>query len=252
MHIFRKVGIEMKLKIKTKIAKNISYGGKRSLNTVTAIVIHYTAGDRDTAKGEATYFAKRNERNAGAHFFVDRSGEVYKSVNMNRVAWSVGGAKYTNCKETGGGKMYGVYCNSNTISIELCDNLNRDPSWEQMLACRQLVQYIQSKCPNAKTIIRHFDITGKECPARMIGTNNYKWDKFKTFITEGYQFRAKVTKKAALRSSGKVTLTNKIGEANVGQVVKITKIVGNWGRLKGQYTENRYRWICLDKVEEIQ
>ena len=71
------------------------------------------------------------------------------------------------------------------------------------------------------------------------------------FITEGYQFKAKVVKKAAIRSSGKVTATNKIRSIDVGKTVKISKVVGNWGRLKDKDAKGRYQWIVLTKIKEI-
>ena len=66
----------------------------------------------------------------------------------------------------------------------------------------------------------------------MIGTNNKKWKRFHSLLTNGYQFKAKVTKKAAIRSSGKLVGNNKISTVKVGTVVKISRVVGNWGRLK--------------------
>lgn len=237
----------MGIKINKKLAKSVSYGGKRSYNDVLYIVFHYTGNKGDTAKANANYFATSNDRKAGAHFFVDKQGEIWKSVNINRIALSVGG-KFTT--SGGAGAYYGKCTNANSVSIELCDCID-GTNWEQMLACRQLVQYIQKKCPNAKTIIRHWDVNGKECPKPMIGKSNEKWIYFHTFVLSGYQFRAKVTKKAALRSSGKVTATNKIGTAEVGKIVKITKVVSNWGRLKEKDSKGRYRWITLNKVKEI-
>ena len=52
------------------------------------------------------------------------------------------------------------------------------PSDAQIKAVRELVAYIKSQCPNAQTIIRHWDVNGKSCPARMTGTNNAEWKKF--------------------------------------------------------------------------
>ena len=168
------------IKINKKIAKSISYGSKRSLKDVKYIVIHYTAGKGDTAKNNATYFATGNTRQAGAHFFVDKQGEIWKSINMNRIAWSVGG-KYS--LSNGAGKYYGKCTNANSVSIELCDcctNTNK----KQKLATRKLIRHIQKKCPNVKTIIRHWDVNGKSCPLPMIGTDNKKWIKFLAFITQ--------------------------------------------------------------------
>lgn len=238
----------MAIKINKLLAKSISYGGKRDLSGVKYIVIHYTGNKGDTAIANANYFATSNTRQAGAHFFVDKNGTIYKSVNINRTAWAVGG-KYS--LPNGAGTYYGKCTNANSISIELCDCVDKAPSWEQMKSTRLLVQKIQKSCPNAKTIIRHWDVNGKKCPARMVGKNNKEWEHFYHYIIKGYQFQAKVIKKAALRSSGKVTDTNKIGSAKVGQVVKITKVVGNWGRLKKKDAKGNYRWIVLSKVKEI-
>lgn len=244
---FRKVRMS-NMKINTRLAKSISYGGKRSLTDVQYIVIHYTGNKGDTAKNNADYFATGNARSAGAHFFVDKTGTIYKSINMTRSACAVGGDYRSGTK--GEAEYYGKCNNSNSVSIELCD-CTIETNWEQMKAVRWLVAYIQKKCPNAKTIIRHWDVNGKTCPAPMVGVENEKWNRLYSFITKGYQFKAQVVKKAAIRSSGKVTATNKIGNAKVGQVVNITKVVGNWGRLKKKSADGKYRWIVLSKVKEI-
>ena len=160
-------------------ASSHSYGSKRSLSSIKYIVIHYTGVSGDTALGEANYFKSGNTRSAGAHFFVSQDGEVVKSIAMNLTAWSVGGVYST----TGGaGSYYGKCTNSNSVSIELCDNLSKDPSGEQKEAVRKLVKKIRKKCPNAATIIRHWDVNGKCCPARMAGSDNDKWAKFKSYI----------------------------------------------------------------------
>lgn len=170
----------MAIKIYKKLAKSISYGGLRNRNSVRYIVIHYTGNKGDTAKGNASYFANSNTRQAGAHFFVDKAGEIYKSINMNRIAWAVGGM-YT--LSGGAGSYYGKCTNSNSVSIELCDML-KEPSKKQTLACRRLVKYIRKYCPNAKTIIRHWDVNGKACPASMAGRRNAKWKKLHSFLTD--------------------------------------------------------------------
>ena len=156
-------------------AKKNSYGKKRDRNDVRFIVIHYTGNRNDTALANARYFAETNTRTAGAHFFVDRKGTVVKSVAMNLVAWSVGGLYTLN---NGAGKYYKKCTNSNSVSIELCDVATKYPSAEQIKAVRKLVKHIQKYCPNACTIIRHWDVNGKSCPARMVGKNNAEWELF--------------------------------------------------------------------------
>lgn len=166
------------MKIHKLQAKKISYDSnkKRKRKNVNYIVIHNTGNKGDTAKNNATYFAKTNTRQAGAHFFVDQKGEIWRSILMNRIAWAVGGAKYEN---TEGAKYYGKCTNANSISIELCDIVDKEPSAAMIKSVKWLIKYIQRYCPNAKTIIRHWDITGKDCPHIMSGKNNKVWKNFK-------------------------------------------------------------------------
>lgn len=156
----------MGINIEKKLAKAISYGDDRSLESVKHIVIHYTGNKGDTAENNAIFYATSNTRKAGFHYAVDKQGKIYESVPINRIAWAVGGF-YS--KDGGAGTYYGKCTNANSVSIELCDCL-KDVGWEQMLAVRELVKYIQKKCPNAKTIIRHWDVNGKTCPAPMWST----------------------------------------------------------------------------------
>ena len=164
------------MKIKQIPAKSVSYGGTRKLSSVKAIVIHYTGNDGDTAENNGRYFASCNTRSAGAHFFVGRNGSVVQSIDMARIAWAVGGGQYSG----GGGKYYGPYTNANTVSIELCDIASKDASAKQIKAVRRLIKYIRKQCPNAKKVIRHYDVNGKSCPARYI--DDSKWAELKTAI----------------------------------------------------------------------
>lgn len=230
------------MKMIKKNAKSISYGGKRSLNNIKYIVIHYTGNKGDTALNNLDYFANGNTRQAGAHFFVDKAGKIGKSIAMSRTAWAVGGDHRSGRK--GEAAYFGKCTNANSVSIELCDMCVKT-NWEQMLATRKLVKYIQSKCPNAKTVIRHWDVNGKECPAPFIGTSNEKWIEFKRFITAGYKFKAKVTKNATLRSSAKISATNKKGTVKKGSVVNIVKMQNNFGLTNDGY------WVTLNKLKEI-
>ena len=59
---------------------------------------------------------------ASAHYFVDDT-TVWRSVPDLKVAWAVGGKKYANADKTGGGTMYGMITNTNSISIEMCDTI---------------------------------------------------------------------------------------------------------------------------------
>lgn len=158
---------------------------RRDRAKVKYIVIHFTAVDGDTAENEGKAFQKAG-RHASAHFFIDRAGNVVQSVNMWQTAWSVGGTKYTDTPTTGGGKYYKKCTNANSVSVELCDIYRKHsyPSAAQVQALKELVAYIRKYCPNAKTIIRHFDVTGKYCPRTMCKPygNDKLWTKLKKEI----------------------------------------------------------------------
>ena len=158
-------------------AKAISYSAKkRSKKDVKFIVIHYTGNKLDTAEANGNFFKNGNTREAGAHFFVDQYGTIVKSINLDRTAWAVGGSKYANCSETGGGKLYSVATNQNSVSIELCDIVDKEPSDDQVKAVAETIKYIRKYCPNATNVIRHFDVTGKPCPKSMM--TEEAWNKF--------------------------------------------------------------------------
>lgn len=155
--------------------------GKRSRKGIYFIVIHYTGNKGDTAVGNAKYFQKEQSgarRGVGAHFFVGTKGVTVKSIPMNQIAWSVGGF-YS--KKNGAGRYYMDCTNANSVSIELCD-ATKGYTQTQAKAVKKLIKYIRKYCPNAKTVIRHWDVNGKDCPNPMIGKDNKMWKQFKKDI----------------------------------------------------------------------
>lgn len=151
---------------------------KRKHKEINYIVIHYTGNKNDTALNNCNYFKNQQERKVGAHFFIDNK-EVIKSVPMNRIAWSVGGF-YSN--KDGSGTYYKKCTNYNSISIEVCNFMTDTLDINTMLNIRKCVKYIRKYCKNAKIILRHWDVNGKQCPYYVIGKNNKKWKKLKEFI----------------------------------------------------------------------
>lgn len=241
-------------------AKSISYGGTRALSSVKYIVIHYTGVSNDTAKNEVRYFANGNTRSAGAHYFVDQTGAVYQSIPINRAAWSVGGF-YTQIY--GAGSYYNKCTNYNSVSIEMCDNANKDPSAKQTAAVKKLVAYIQKQCPNAKTIIRHWDANGKSCPARMAGRTNSKWTKFKKAITgrsapepakkatpakktTTKSYKVKVTADVLNVRTGPSASYKIAAKIKHGEVYTIVQTQNGWGKLK-----SGTGWINLSYTKKV-
>lgn len=134
------------MKMYKRMAKSISYSPtKRNRKDVKYIVIHYTGNSNDTAKNNADYYATGNTRLAGAHFFVDKLGNTARSIPMNRTAWAVGGAKYSDCKATGGGGYYGKCTNFNSVSIELCSSTDQRSLFKRAGSSSQTINQIHSQ-----------------------------------------------------------------------------------------------------------
>lgn len=170
----------------TLTAKSLSYGSTRSASKIKYIVLHYTGNKTDTAKGNANYFSPSgdNTRKAGAHYFVDDT-TVYQSIPDTRTAWAVGGSKYSDCKSTGGGTMYGTITNSNSISIEMCSK-NGAITDATITNAVALTKQLMSKYGiPASHVYRHFDVTGKQCPgwSGWTGKNAPKWTALKQKLT---------------------------------------------------------------------
>lgn len=170
----------MALKINKMISKYNFYAG--SISRIKYIVIHYT-GSVASAKNQCTYFASGN-RGASAHYFVDHNGDIYQSVEDKNSAWHCGGVKIYKHKECR---------NTNSIGIELCCRTKGDPNkadnnWyfedATVQAAIALTKELMEKYHvPADHVLRHYDVTGKVCPAPFYYNNKkHTWDRFKAAL----------------------------------------------------------------------
>lgn len=169
----------MSYTIKEQLANSGNYGGSRNASQIRYLVYHYTGNDGDMAANNAKYF-QNNIVKASAHYFVDDT-TVWRSVPDLKVAWSVGGSKYANADKTGGGIMYGVITNTNSISIEMCDTIRNgvyQASEATLANAAALGRALMEKYDiPIENVYRHFDVTGKHCPSYLV--NAQKWAEFK-------------------------------------------------------------------------
>ena len=153
-----------------KLANHKNFGGAR--NAVRFIVVHYTANKGDTAKNNADYFA-REKVGASAHFFVDET-EVWESVPVTECAWHCGAKTYrhSECR------------NANSIGVEICMNDRagkiRQGSIDHAAKLVRMLMKEYQIPPDR--VLRHFDVTGKRCPAPMVD-NPDLWRAFKNKLT---------------------------------------------------------------------
>jgi len=156
-----------------------NHGGGREAEEIHWLVIHYTGNDGDTAANNAVWFHD-NVVKASAHYFVDDSS-VWRSVPDLVTAWAVGGKRYDSCGRTGGGSLYGIVTNANSISIELCgtagDGSRRASEATLANAAALCVELMKRYSIPLERVCRHFDVTGKLCPAYMVDAET--WVAFK-------------------------------------------------------------------------
>lgn len=163
----------------TMLAHVKNKGGTRQPEQIKYLVYHYTGNDGDHAAANAKYY-RDTVVQASAHYFVDDT-DVYRSVPDLEIAWAVGGKKWADCPQTGGGTLYGTVTNTNSISIEMCDTVHDGQlmATERTLARaaalgRELMDKYNIPLDH---VIRHFDVTGKHCPAYLM--DSAAWEAFK-------------------------------------------------------------------------
>lgn len=153
------------MRIKTIKCNKNNYNSKfkRPYNRIKAIVIHNTGNVGDSAENNGNFFKNNdlNDYKRSAHFFIDREGNIVRSVYIKYIAYSVKDINPT------------MYNNANTVSIELCDIADKDISEKQLKALKWLIKKIKKKVGDVP-IIRHYDVNGKQCPLRYITPT--KWE----------------------------------------------------------------------------
>lgn len=121
-----------------------------ALNKVTKIAVHYVGNPGSSAAANRNYF--ENQKNGGAyvssHFVIGLDGEIIQCIPLNEISYCTNQA------------------NSYSISIECChpDATGKfNEATENSLA--ELCAYLLQKYGlSADDIIRHYDVTGKQCP----------------------------------------------------------------------------------------
>lgn len=147
-------------------------GGVRQ-SRVEYLVIHYTAAPGDTAENNGRYFA-RERTGTSAHYFVDET-TVVRSVPEEYVAWHCGANYYRHPK-----------CrNGNSIGIEICTKGDAGGYWfapEAVERARALTSALMQKYGIEEDhVLRHYDVTGKLCPAPFV--EQAAWEEFKGGLT---------------------------------------------------------------------
>ena len=135
------------------------------------IVVHYTANSGDTAQNNLDYFA-RAKTGTSAHYFVDEN-EVCQSVQDTDTAWHCGSNNPRH-----------PYCrNANSIGVEMCNSVGDVPEAVRARTAAFVRQKMKEYGLDVNHVLRHYDATGKRCPAPWVD-NPAEWMEFKKMLEE--------------------------------------------------------------------
>ena len=140
------------------------------LEAINAVVIHYVGNPGTTAKANRNYFASlasgKEGTYASSHFVVGLEGEVVQCVPLTEVAYASNGR------------------NGDTVSIEVC---HPDETGEFSPVtygrCVELAAWLcrEFKLDPETDVIRHYDVTGKECPLYYV-EHPEAWERLKADV----------------------------------------------------------------------
>lgn len=146
-----------------------------SLERVNGIVVHYTANPGTDAMANRNYFnnlprinkKKGQDTYASSHFVIDMDGEIVQCIPTNEIA-------YTSNDR-----------NKDTISIECCHKRKSGKFTSQTYqSLVDLTTYLCLKFGLTETdVIRHYDITGKNCPKYFVEHPD-AWSQFREKIKQ--------------------------------------------------------------------
>ena len=141
----------------------ISRRGK-ALDAVTDIVIHYVGNPNTTARANRDWY-ENPLSSVSSHFIVGLEGEVLLCVPLNEVSSASN------------------WRNHDTISIEVChpddSGVFNQKTYDALV--KLTAWLLQQNGLDTEHIIRHHDVTGKECP-RWFVRDPAAWEQFKTDV----------------------------------------------------------------------
>lgn len=141
------------------------------LSEVNGVVVHYTGNPGTTAEQNRSYFghlAETKETYASSHFIIGIDGKIIQCVPLNEVAY---------CSN---------HRNDDTISIECCHSDDTGQFSQATLdALVRLLNWLMETYELGRDdILRHYDVSGKECPYYFV-KNPDAWEEFLNSLVYG-------------------------------------------------------------------
>ena len=131
------------------------------LESIQNIVIHYVGNPGSTAQQNRDYYANPSS-DVSSHFVIGLKGEIIQCIPLHEKSSASN------------------HRNKDTISIEVChpDESGKftDETYDSLV---KLTVWLCEACGlDSSDIIRHYDITGKQCPLYFV-THENAWERFK-------------------------------------------------------------------------
>ncbi|MDY5612622.1 peptidoglycan recognition protein family protein [Dysosmobacter sp.] len=142
------------------------------LEKINGVVIHYVGNPGTTAHANRNYFESLSSGQEGtyasSHFIVGLEGEVIQCIPLTEIAYA------SNTR------------NEDTVSIEVC-HPDETGEYSSVTYDRtvELTAWlcVQFRLDPETDVIRHYDVTGKECP-RYYVEHPEAWDAFRADVAE--------------------------------------------------------------------
>ena len=131
------------------------------LEGIRDIVIHYVGNPGSTAQQNRDYYANPSSE-VSSHFVIGLKGEIIQCIPLHEKSSASN------------------HRNKDTISIEVChpDESGKftDETYDSLV---KITVWLCEVCGmDSSDIIRHYDITGKQCPLYFV-THENVWERFK-------------------------------------------------------------------------
>lgn len=122
------------------------------------ICVHYTGDCGASADRLALFFCTNVNAKTSSQYIVGMAGEVIRCVPDNEIAYAAAGK------------------NNGTIHIEVCYKRSDGRFEEESIAAlNELVLYLMNRYGiSAENVLRHYDLTGKLCPAYYIDAARWR------------------------------------------------------------------------------
>ncbi|MEX5141826.1 N-acetylmuramoyl-L-alanine amidase [Escherichia coli] len=179
---------------------------------IKGIIMHYTANNGGTARNHKDYFNNLNGVYASAHLFVD-DNEAICIIPLDEVAYHANDTVRYNSDGSIYKPLYSQIGNANygAIGVEMCLDRNGNITEKTFQNTVKAVKELIAKYPNVtrNKIWRHFDVTGKNCPAPWVAKPS-ELERFKEAVFGKTTSNNTTTTKPSTSNSGSASSTAKL------------------------------------------